>query len=411
VTSPGPFLLPLRGAIKNYAWGSRTFLAALRGEAAPSTEPEAELWMGAHHAGPAQVRMGERWVSLDQAIARDPGGFLGASSVERFGVEAPFLLKILAIARPLSLQVHPDRGQARAGFDRERAAGIPLQHGCYRDPRHKPELIVALEPLSVLRGLLDPAEIKLRFAEAGIDSFASETDRLARRGSAGMRDFLGAWLGASDGARARLLDEARRAAENATRSGSGPEIPAYWLARLLELHPEDPAVLAPLVLHLERLAPGEGSFQPPRVLHSYLEGVGIEVMANSDNVVRAGLTSKPVDLAELLEVIDSTPTAATPIRPTTIASGAARYESAVEDFELWRLEPRGGEPAAMEDGDTLVVGICTRGKGRLRAPRRGESLDLEAGGAFAARAGAGPVEAAGDLTLFSASLGRREHHR
>jgi mannose-6-phosphate isomerase len=411
VTSFCPFLLPLRGAIKNYAWGSRTFLAGLRGAAAPSSEPEAELWIGAHAGAPAQVLVGERWVSLDEAIAHDPTGFLGASSVERFGVEPPFLLKILAIERPLSLQLHPDRVQARAGFERERAAGLRLDDGSYRDRGHKPELIVALEPLSLLRGLLEPAEIQRRFAAAGITSLAAETDRLARRGAAGLCDFLAAWLGITDSARARLLAEASRAAASAVSSGMGPETTGYWLARLVELHPEDPAVLAPLAMELVRLRPGEGSFQQPRVLHSYLDGAGVEIMANSDNVVRAGLTSKPVDIAELLAVVDATPVAPSSIRATTIAGGAARYSAAVEDFELWRLEPRGGEPATMEDGGTLVVGICTRGAGRLRAPRRGESLNLESGGAFAARAGAGEIEAAGDLTLFAASLARPERPR
>jgi mannose-6-phosphate isomerase len=377
----------------------------------PSAEPEAELWMGAHPAAPSQVLVGEHWVSLDEAIARDPTGFLGASSVERFGIEAPFLLKILAIERPLSLQVHPDRTQARSGFERERSSGMPLDRGSYRDPRHKPELIVALEPLTLLSGLLEPAEIQRRFAEAGIASLRAETDRLARGGAAAFREFLAAWLGISGAARARLLGEARRAAASAERSGLGPETPGYWVARLVELYPDDPAVLAPLAIPLVRLAPGEASFQPPRVLHSYLDGAGVEVMANSDNVVRAGLTEKPVDTAELLEVVDAAPLAPPPICATTITGGAARYAPPVEDFELWRLEPRSGERATMEGRATLVIGICTRGTGCLRAPRHGESLDLESGGAFAARAGAGEIEAMGDLTLFAASLARPEHHR
>jgi mannose-6-phosphate isomerase len=408
VTSASPYLLPLRGAVQNYAWGSRTFLAGLRGATVPSAEPEAELWMGAHPAAPALVRIGERWLSLHEAIAHDPAGFLGAISVERFGVEAPFLLKILAIASPLSLQVHPDRVQARAGFDRERTAGVPLTDGSYRDPRHKPELIVALEPLSVLRGLLDPVEIQRRFAQAGVASFEAETDRLARRGAAGLRDFFAAWLGVSGDARARMLAEAHRASDAATRSGAGPGAPAYWVSRLVDLYPDDPAVLAPLALHLVHLAPGEALFQPSRILHSYLDGVGVEVMANSDNVVRAGLTSKPVDVEELLEVVDATPTAPAPMRATAVAGGAARYPSAVEEFELWRLEPRSGESATMEDRRAIVIGICTRGTGRLRAPLRGDGLELAAGEAFVARAGVGPIEATGDITLHAASLGRPE---
>ena len=318
------------------------------------------------------------WQSLRELIERDPEGFLGAPSVERFGAEAPFLLKILAIDQPLSLQAHPDRTQAAAGFDRERAAGVGPDAGSYRDRRHKPELIVALEPLWMLRGLLEPAEIRRRFAEAGIASFAAETDRLASRGPDGLRDFLAAWFGVAGSARERLLDETRRAAAAARGAHLSRDQPGYWLARLSELHPADPAALAPLALHLVRLAPGEGSFQPSRILHSYLEGVGVEVMANSDNVVRAGLTAKPVDVRELLAVVDAMPTA--PRLQTAVANarGAARYESKVEEFELWRLEAQTGrsrvagvDGAARRDGDRDLhpwVGLA-RGAGSWRATR------------------------------------------
>jgi mannose-6-phosphate isomerase len=403
----GSFLLPLRGAIKNYAWGSRTFLAGLRGEATPSPGPEAELWMGAHPAAPAEVWCDGAWTSLRELIARDPAAFLGAATVERFGEEAPFLLKLLAIEQPLSLQAHPDLSQARAGFERERAAGVAVDDGNYRDPRHKPELIVALEPMWLLRGLLEPAEIQRRFAAAGIASFAGETDRLVRRGVAGLRDFLAAWLGAGGDARVRLLDEVRRAAGAARRSRPSRDAPEYWLARLVELHPGDPAVLAPLVLHLVHLAVGEGSFQPPRLLHSYLEGVGVEVMANSDNVVRAGLTPKPVDAAELLAVVDAVPAAPARLVPgpgSPAARGAARYDCDVREFELWRLESRPPAAASLEGRAAPVIAICTRGAGRIEAAARGETLELEAGGAFAARAGAGRLAITGDLDVFAASI-------
>ncbi len=409
-----PYLLPLRGEIKNYDWGSRTFLARLRGDAVPSSQPEAELWMGAHPAAPARVWSEGAWQSLRELIEGDPEGFLGTPSVERFGAEAPFLLKILAIDQPLSLQAHPDRAQAAAGFDRERAAGVAPGAGSYRDRRHKPELIVALEPLWLLRGLLEPAEIRRRFAEAGIASLTAEADRLASSGSDGLRDFLAAWLGVAGAARERLLDETRRAAAAARGALPSRDQPGYWLARLSELHPGDPAALAPLALHLVRLAPGEGSFQPPRILHSYLEGVGVEVMANSDNVVRAGLTSKPVDVGELLAVVDAAPTAPLAMKAAANARGAARYESKVEEFELWRLEARPGgaaSTASMERRGALAIGICTRGSGSLAAPGRGERLDLVSGGAFVARAGAGPLELEGDLDVSVASIGMEGHDR
>jgi mannose-6-phosphate isomerase len=402
VTLGRPYLLPLRGPIKTYGWGSRTVLAGLSGRDAPAAEPEAELWLGAHPQGVAEVASGGAWVSLRDAIERSPVELLGAECVERFGAELPFLLKVLAIERPLSLQVHPDGGQAKVGFERERAAGRAPEDGSYRDPRHKPELIVALEPLWLLRGLLEPSEIQRRFAAAGIVSFDDETDRLAHRGVEGLRDFLAALLGLAGAKRARVLDQARVAVERLA-----PENVLHWLARLLELYPDDPAALAPLFMHVIHLAPGQGIFQPPGVLHSYLEGAGVEVMASSDNVVRAGLTLKPIDIDEVLAIADLTPSPPAPIEPVAAGDhGVARYDSLAEEFELLRLEAAPSREVTLESPPTLLIGICTRGHGRLEAPGRGEGIDLSSGSAFAARPGAGRLRVAGDLCVYAATLAR-----
>jgi mannose-6-phosphate isomerase class I len=419
VTPSRSHLLALRGPIKTYDWGSRTVLAGLAGRDAPAAEPEAELWLGAHPQGVAEVETAGAWVSLRDAIERSPVELLGAESVERFGRELPFLLKVLAIERPLSLQVHPDREQAAAGFARERAAGRAPDDGSYRDPRHKPELIVALEPLWVLRGLLEPAEIRRRFAAVGVAGFDRELDELGRRGVAGLREFLGALLGLSGERRNVVLGQARHAVRRPGRTeGSAPDQararpieprdnPLHWLGRLLELYPEDPAALAPLFLHLVRLAPGQGLFQPPRVLHTYLAGAGVEVMASSDNVVRAGLTPKPVDVGEVMAIADVTPSAPAAIEPAAESrSGVARYASPAEEFELRRLEAGPARELALDGPPTLLLGICTRGAGRLVAADRGESLALTSGSAFAVRPGAGRLRVDGELCAYAATLGR-----
>ncbi|HVR30228.1 MAG TPA: mannose-6-phosphate isomerase, class I [Thermoanaerobaculia bacterium] len=410
----GPFLLPLRGSIKTYAWGSRTVLAGLTGRTAPAHEPEAELWIGAHERGASEIVSNGAWVSLRETIARDPVGLLGASEVGRFGSELPFLLKLLAIERPLSLQVHPDRTEAAAGYERERAAGIAPEDGSYRDARHKPELIVALEPVWALQGVLEPDAIRGRFAEAGVVSFGRETERLARQGAAGLRGFLGTLLGLAGEKRSRVLAEARFAGERArrkaatTRSAATPnedsrDDPLFWLGRLLELHPEDPAALAPLFLHLVHLAPEQGLFQAPGVLHCYLEGAGVEVMASSDNVVRAGLTAKPIDLAEILAVADTTPVEPVTIRPREVSPGVARYPAAAEEFQLLRLEATSLRAMALVAPEALLLGICTRGEGHIAAPSRGEALALTSGRAFAVRPGAGTLRLDGDLRVYAAT--------
>ena len=457
--TPGrPYLLPLRGSIKTYAWGSRTFLAALGGRPAPTAEPEAELWIGAHRDGSAEVSWGGAWIPLREAIARDPIGFLGAAGVERFGAELAFLLKVLAVARPLSLQVHPDRAQALAGYERERAAGVARGEGSYRDPRPKPELIVALDPLWALHGLLEPDEIRRRFAHAGMPSLEAETERLVRRGEAGVRDFLATLLGLDGERRSRVLAEARAAVERARlekraeassaptpesaplrsrpekraeassaatpesaplRSGSGvgeqlacsPSTPVeastdprdswvFWLERLLDLHPDDPAVLAPLFMNLVRLDPGHGLFQAPGVLHCYLEGAGIELMASSDNVVRAGLTAKPIDVAELLRVADPRPAAPSAIEARRLAPGTTVYTAAAE-LELLRFEASPASAISFPGPDALLLAVCTRGLGRVEVPERSEGLALHAGAAFAVRPGAPTLRLAGDLSVYA----------
>jgi mannose-6-phosphate isomerase len=444
--APGaPFLLPLRGPIKRYAWGSRTALAALAGRP-PSAEPEAELWLGAHPDGSAEARWEGSWVSLRELIARDPAGMLGASVLERSGPELAFLLKVLAIELPLSLQVHPDRTRASEGFARERAAGTTGEARRYRDPRHKPELVVALDELWALHGLLAPDEIRRRFRDAGIAGLAPEMGRLARRGAAGLRDFVAALLGLEGDHRSRVLDEARAAVAGARRLGiaegagrgaisapaAGPRFAPrrdrpgaaasssperhddprdrveHWLGRLLDLHPEDPAALAPLFLGLVRLAPGQGLFQSPGVLHCYLGGAGVEVMASSDNVVRAGLTEKHVDVDEVLEVARFESAPAAVVAPSRLREGVTGWKCDAEEFELVRLdapfaEAAPGDAATLTLRAALLLGVCVRGEGRLSCPPSGEEIAVRSGAAFAVRPGAGTLRLEGDATLYAAA--------
>jgi mannose-6-phosphate isomerase len=198
------------------------------------------------------------------------------------------------------------------------------------------------------------------------------------------------------------MDEARRAAGPPVRDHS-----VRWLGRLLELYPDDPAALAPLFMHVLRLEPGQGIFQPPRVLHSYLEGAGVEVMASSDNVVRAGLTPKPVDVDDALAIADLAPSPPAPIEPVTEGGrGVARYASSAREFELLRLDAVAPREVALDGPPALLIGICTRGAGRLEAPGRGEGLDLTSGSAFAVRPAAGSLRLAGDLCVYAATTAR-----
>ncbi|MCU0669082.1 MAG: mannose-6-phosphate isomerase, class I, partial [Myxococcota bacterium] len=197
-------IAPLEGVIQSYDWGSHRFLAELRGETPPSARPEAELWLGAHPRGAARVATGAGGAApLDAWIARDPLAALGPDVAARFDARLPFLLKILAVERALSLQAHPDAAQARAGFEREALAGVAAAARLYSDASAKPELIVAWTPFRALCGVRAPDAVRALFTRAGLGDLAPAP---GADGARWLRDFLARWLGPdADGARARRI--------------------------------------------------------------------------------------------------------------------------------------------------------------------------------------------------------------
>lgn len=375
-------ILPLRGAIQHYAWGSRTALAEWLGRPGPSAEPEAELWLGAHPNGPAEIEVDGRWEPLDRWLAHGAGAGAGAGGL-------PFLLKVLAVERPLSLQAHPDAAQARAGFARERAAGVAPAERRYADPFAKPELVCALTPFAALCGFRPAAELAARLAELGAGELVPATgDDEAR-----LAGFLGGWLALAPEARRAPLERVRAAAR--ARAARDPE--CAWLLRLDAEHPDDPGVLAPLFLHLVELAPWEALFLPPGELHCYLAGVAVELMESSDNVLRGGLTRKPVHVDELLRVARFAPRRPPRLLPVERAPGERCYETPAESFELSLLEPAPGRSVAIASRRGAEVLWCAAGRVQITAGEGGAGLVRARGeSAFVgAAAGGYRVEGAG----------------
>ncbi|MGM1061604.1 mannose-6-phosphate isomerase, class I [Saccharothrix sp. Mg75] len=267
----------LDAVVREYHWGSRTALAGMRGEPSPSPVPQAELWVGAHPDDPS--RLADCGVPLDVHLAADPAGLLGPECLAAFGPRLPFLLKVLAVDAPLSLQVHPDRERARTGF---------AERG-YRDDRAKPEVLVALTDFETLCGFREPAATVALLDALGVAALGPVRDALAAGDTAGA--LRRALHGGAD-----VVDEVARAAAG---------VPALrHVADLAGVHPGDPGVVAALLLDAVTLEPGQAAYVPAGVLHAHLRGVGVELMANSDNVLRAGLTSKPVDVPGVLELVD-----------------------------------------------------------------------------------------------------------
>ncbi|AKK10520.1 mannose-6-phosphate isomerase, class I [Corynebacterium uterequi] len=350
----------LTGTMRNYPWGSRTLLADLRGAESPSPRPEAELWYGAHPGAPATVD----GRPLGELIADDPTAALGERLIERFGAELPFLVKLLAAGEPLSLQAHPSLQQAQEGYAREDAAGIDVAASDrnYRDRNHKPEIIVALTPFRALSGFRPVAATREFFAAlncpalnhyAPILQGSDENDDL--------RALFTTWITIPAATRVALITEVVAAAEAAL---AGAEDLPEWIAQALRVvvelndrYPGDVGVLGAMLLNVIELAPGEAAFTDAGQLHAYLEGLGVEVMANSDNVLRGGLTAKYVDVPELVRVLDFSATQ--DVRVGRRDDGT--YEAPVDDFVLARHRLAAGESRRLRV-DGALIAVCTAGE-------------------------------------------------
>jgi mannose-6-phosphate isomerase len=395
----------LEGVVRRYAWGSRTAIPELLGRE-PDGEPQAELWLGAHPSAPSRVVSAAGAESLDACIRRDPEAVLGASVRRRFGDELPFLFKVLAAAEPLSIQAHPDRDQARAGFARENAAGLAVDAPTrsYRDPHHKPELICALTPFRALNRFREPAAIADALAALGVAGLAPLVAELrAASPREALASFFGAWMGMEPGAREALVAEVAAAA--GARSGDAA---CAEVAGLAERHPGDAGVLAPFFLHLVELAPGEAMFLPAGQLHAYLDGTALELMANSDNVLRGGLTPKHVDVPELLATLRFEPGDPGILGPRAVDAptgvGRARYDTPAEEFrlEVLTLERGGAFPLESAQGPRILLAV--RGALRVSGPG-GEVASLSRGEALFLPDALVGHRLEGEATAFLAAVG------
>src|SRR5690349_8462231 len=315
----------LRGALRTYAWGSRTAIAEFTGRQSPTAHPEAELWFGAHPGDPAWLETDSGEESLLEALRTDPEGQLGAAVRNRFGDTLPFLMKVLAADEPLSLQAHPSAEQAAEGFAREDRLGIPVSSPIrnYRDRSHKPELLVALQTFEVLAGFrpaLKSVDMMQALGVSDLDPFVNLLTGQPDAG--GLRALFTTWITAPQPDLDVLVSAVIDGAINYVRAGKKQfAAEAKTVLELGERYPGDAGVLASLLLNRLTLRPGEAIYLPAGNLHAYLHGVGIEVMANSDNVLRGGLTPKHVDVPELLRVLDFAPVSNATLHPATSEDG------------------------------------------------------------------------------------------
>lgn len=397
----------LTNTIQPYAWGSRNALAALQNRPQPSPGPEAELWMGAHPSAPSRITRSGSTLTLDTAIAADPERELGRACRERFGDRLPFLLKILAADKALSIQVHPNRTQAQQGYAAQ--AGKAIQDRSYADDWPKPEILCALTRFEALAGLRTAedaasilANLEVAALEPMIEALRSSPD------SHGLRRALQMVLTWPEDERRDLIATVVSAAERIARA-EGPYACAYGLVpRIANDYPHDMGVLASLLLRHTILEPGQALYLAPGGLHAYIHGVGVELLASSDNVLRAGLTRKRIDVPELLMVTD--PAIEVPVLRDTRRGdhdGAATYETPTPEFRLHRVRLDSQEHELSHPGPRIV--LCTAGSLELRGPDAC-ALQLNQGeSAFLADVD-GPVTAQGQAEIFVAAVGCVSEH-
>jgi mannose-6-phosphate isomerase len=374
----------LRNAVRPYAWGSRTTIAELLGRPVPTPHPEAELWMGAHPGDPSRV--GDR--SLLEIVDEDPTGQLGADCAGRWGNRLPFLLKILAAEEALSLQAHPSAAQAREGYAREEKLGIPREarHRNYPDPTAKPELVCALTEFHVLAGFRDPHRTIRLLRQLETPGMAVYTDLLAGQPDLnGLRALFTTWITLPQTALDTLLPELLDACVLHVKEHGEFDLECRTVLELGEAHDGDGGVLAALLLNRIVLAPGEAIYLPAGNLHTYLHGTAVEILANSDNILRGGLTPKHVDVPELLRVLDFTCADMPVQRGNEVAPRMWLYPTEAAEFELSRLEwaaDQADEVLLSSAGPQIM--ICTAGAVTLESGdrkielSRGESVWLAA---------------------------------
>ncbi|TVR89168.1 MAG: mannose-6-phosphate isomerase, class I [Spirochaetaceae bacterium] len=409
----------LSPAIQRYDWGSPTDIPRLFGIPNPNGEAMAELWYGTHPDGLTQVcdiTGAPVEYDLRSFVQQDPERSLGPDVVERFGSELPFLLKVIAAGQPLSLQAHPSKDQAEAGFAREECLGIPqgAPHRSYRDRNHKPELVAALTPFGAMVGFRDPGALEHVIApieaEAGL--------LLAALASGGVERLFDDVLALSLPQLQSIINAVQRVApdESGERGIGGQEQDSaralcyQTILRLALAYPNDPGVLAPLYLNVLHLDPGAALCLPAGVLHAYLYGVGVEIMANSNNVLRGGLTSKYVDREELRRVVSFEPY----LPPVLSGAASFAFPTSFEEFALSRLELTASPFTVARSNAGPEILLCTKGTARVKvmADANGsanqpcvQDLEVPAGKAVFVPAFCTDFVLTGPATVFRACVG------
>ena len=413
----------MQNHIQHYAWGSTDGIATRIGLQNPDQKPYAEYWMGAHPAAPSELYSIHAQPidghPLDTLIAAQPTHYLGEVSQRHFGNRLPFLFKMLSAAKALSIQAHPNLTQARIGFEREEQLGIAIKAPTrsYRDSSHKPEMVYALTTYWAMGGFRNPSEIVAELGHSSLQTFAPiiQARRALAKGEAGLSSFLQILLEMKASQKKAVLAAIQQLAHILSPSVSLTALETHtdlqsarywWVGELLRQFPNDAGALAPLYLNLIKLAPRHALFLGAGMLHAYLHGTALEVMANSDNVLRGGLTAKHIDRAELMQILDFHSCAPQWITPHS--TGALhRFVTAAEEFELSHLM-LSEHPYQMECSASPEIVLALGGQATIEVA--GQSVLLHSGQSLFICPQISELQVHGSGELFRVGIAGRLFH-
>ncbi len=393
----------LQNPIKEYAWGSMTALAEFLGRPSHIQTPMAELWMGAHPNSPSNVIINGQGESLATIINENPEETLGAAVANQFNNSLPYLFKVLAADQPLSIQAHPTREQAIIGFKRENEADIPITAPTrnYKDENHKPEIICALSTFWALNGFRPIGEIietfqsiKSPLLHTFSQSLIGQPDRH------GLKSFLKKIFDLDPTNRIAMINEILHHAQFHVNQNPLFE----WMITFNRLYPGDVGILTALLLNLVCLEPGDAMFLSPGQLHAYLKGFGIELMANSDNVIRGGLTPKHIDVEELLAILNFDEAPITIIRPVPISDSERIYKTPAEEFLLSVINVSQDKPYLSAETRSAEIILCTLGFADLIDLADGSMLQLTKGDSVVMPASLKQYSIEGNASIYKSSV-------
>ncbi len=393
----------LTNKIQNYSWGSHRAISELMGQKTPSDIPQAELWMGAHPKASSDIMINGAKEPLIKIIEKYPKDILGEKTAAKFNNTLPYLFKILAAGKPLSIQAHPGKKMAAEGYAKENARGIPMDapNRNYKDENHKPECICALTPFWALNGFRKIEDILLLLEQVWCRDLENEYKLLKEHPNHnGLKSFFNALMTMETHRQKNIIEQIVKTVENL----STDNIILKWILKLNNEYPLDVGVLSPILLNLVCLNPGEAMFLHAGTLHAYLDGTGIEIMANSDNVLRGGLTSKHVDLPELLNLLDFETKEIKIILPSESDLKHEKiYKCNADEFVLSIIDLKNEKYTSAAKRNVEII-ICTSGKAEIYEKRTKKTIPIKNGGSVIIPAAVKKYFISGNSILYKAGV-------